>query len=93
MNTLQWSIVVGAVVLNLVGFALMAVDKWKAKHNKWRISEAMLILPALFGGAVGSATGMIVFHHKISKPKFRTVIPLCLWAYLGLVLYMVIRWL
>ena len=30
------------IVLSLVGFCSMGIDKWKAKHKKYRISEKTL---------------------------------------------------
>lgn len=60
------------VVINVVVFALYAIDKWKAKHDKWRISEATLLVAALFG-PWGAAIGMKAAHHKTRKPKFKLV--------------------
>lgn len=37
------------LVANLVVFALYGIDKYKAKHKKWRIPEATLIGAAVFG--------------------------------------------
>lgn len=51
-------------IINLVGFITMAVDKQRAKKHKWRISEKTLFLIALFGGSIGTWTGMYLFHHK-----------------------------
>lgn len=52
------------VMMNLVSFALMGIDKYKAKKRAWRIPEATLFLFAIFGGSIGSILGMFVFHHK-----------------------------
>ena len=38
---------------SLVSFTAMGVDKARAKHHKWRISEKMLVLLAALGGAWG----------------------------------------
>lgn len=50
--------------VNLAGFFLMGLDKWKAKHKKWRISEKTLFLAAIVGGSIGTWAGMYVFRHK-----------------------------
>ena len=63
------------LIVNLVVFAMYGIDKWKAIHHKWRIPEATLISAAFFG-IVGALLGMIVFHHKIRKPKFYISVPL-----------------
>lgn len=62
-------------VINLAGFVSMAVDKSKARRNKWRIPEATLFLFAIFGGSLGCLLGMRVFRHKTQKPKFYIGIP------------------
>lgn len=49
---------------------LMGLDKWKAVHHKFRISESTLLLCSLFFGSFGITLGMLLFHHKIRKVKF-----------------------
>lgn len=51
-------------VLNLIGFALMGIDKRRAVKKLWRIPESSLFIIALIGGSIGSIIGMRVFHHK-----------------------------
>ena len=43
---------------NVAAFCLMGVDKWKAKHGRWRLPEKVLFLSALAGGSVGALLGM-----------------------------------
>ena len=62
-------------VVNLAGFALMGIDKWKAKRGAWRISEKTLFLPAVLGGCVGSILGMRIFRHKTKHWYFRLGLP------------------
>ena len=52
------------VIINIVAFALMGIDKYKAKKKAWRIPEATLFLFAIFGGSIGSTLGMFLFRHK-----------------------------
>lgn len=52
------------IIINITGFALMGIDKSKARRKAWRIPEARLFLAALLGGSVGSIAGMYVFRHK-----------------------------
>ena len=66
------------LIINAVGFTLMLVDKWKAKHHRWRIPEATLMGMALLGGSVGSLLGMYTFRHKTKHIKFTLGIPLIL---------------
>lgn len=58
------------LVINVITFLCMGIDKWKAKRGAWRISEGALMTMVLFGGGIGGILGMIVFHHKTKKPKF-----------------------
>lgn len=53
----------------------MGLDKWKAKHHKYRIPERSLLYSGIFFGSFGIALGMILFHHKIRKAKFIYSIP------------------
>ena len=63
-------------VVNLAGFALMGIDKWKAKRGAWRISEKTLFLPAVLGGCVGCILGMRTFRHKTKHLAFQLSAPL-----------------
>ena len=74
-------------VINLAGFVSMAVDKSKARRNKWRIPEATLFLFAIFGGSAGCLLGMRVFHHKTQKPRFYIGIPVILAVQLLVIVY------
>ena len=35
---------------SLLDFAFMGVDKWKARHNRWRVPERAFFCVALLGG-------------------------------------------
>ena len=50
--------------INVVTFLVYGIDKWKAKQGSWRISEATLLILAVFGGSIGALLGMKVWHHK-----------------------------
>ena len=52
------------LLVNLVGFALMGIDKRKAIKGAFRIPEATLFIVALIGGSIGSIIGMYTFRHK-----------------------------
>ncbi|MBS5040893.1 MAG: DUF1294 domain-containing protein [Clostridium sp.] len=70
---------------NAFTFCMMGIDKWKAIHRHYRISERFLIFCSIAFGALGTAFGMIIFHHKIRKPKFLCTIPVL--CFLQLILY------
>ena len=59
--------------MSLVSFFAYGLDKRKAKNGKWRISEAVLLLLGVLGGALGAFLGMKLFHHKTKRWYFWTV--------------------
>ena len=65
-------------VVNLAAFALMGVDKRRAKRGAWRIPERTLFLPAILGGSPGAILGMQVFRHKTRHRQFMIGMPLIL---------------
>ncbi|MCR5301834.1 MAG: DUF1294 domain-containing protein [Lachnospiraceae bacterium] len=81
------SIGIYLAVINLAGFTAMAVDKNKARRNKWRVPEAILFLFAVFGGSLGCYIGMMAFRHKTQKPRFYIGIPVIIGVQLLIVLY------
>ena len=52
------------IIINIISFALMGIDKEKARKKEWRISEAALFASAILFGALGSTIGMHLFRHK-----------------------------
>ena len=56
--------------INLIGFALMGIDKYKAKKRAFRIPEATLFIVAIIGGSIGSIIGMYAFRHKTRHFSF-----------------------
>ncbi len=57
-------IIVYLIVINIIGFFIMGIDKRKAIRHAYRIPEATLFLIALIGGSIGSILGMHLFRHK-----------------------------
>jgi uncharacterized membrane protein YsdA (DUF1294 family) len=52
------------LIMNLIGLAVMGIDKSKAKRHAWRIPEKVLFFVSLLGGSIGTWAGMYVFRHK-----------------------------
>ena len=63
------------IIINVVTFFVYGIDKYKAKHDKWRIPEATLLLLAVVGGSVGAWCGMKVWRHKTMHKKFKYGVP------------------
>ncbi|MBS5369782.1 MAG: DUF1294 domain-containing protein [Longibaculum muris] len=77
------------VIMNVIGFIMMAVDKYKAKHHAWRINEKSFFLISLIGGSLGTIIGMYTFHHKTKHWYFVYGLPIILLGQVGLwILYL-----
>ena len=70
-----YGLLIYLAAVNIVAFFLYGIDKWKARHDKWRITEARLIWIAVAGGSIGALLGMKVWHHKTLHAKFRYGLP------------------
>lgn len=68
------------LAVNLLTFATYGIDKYKARHARWRVREASLLLLAALGGSIGALLGMHLFRHKTQHKKFRYGVPLILLA-------------
>ena len=75
------------ITVNVLGLVLFGIDKWKAKHDKWRISEATLLSLTVIGGSIGAWVGMKVWHHKTMHKKFKYGIPLVMVLQFALLLF------
>ncbi|PWU68197.1 MULTISPECIES: DUF1294 domain-containing protein [Gracilibacillus] len=64
------------IVMNLIGFWTMQIDKNRAKKNKWRVPERRIWFIAFIGGGIGATVGMNVFRHKTKHLAFKLFLPL-----------------
>ena len=58
------------LAINIFGFFIMWLDKYKAKKGSWRISEKTLFIVTALGGGIGTIAGMYTFRHKTQKLNF-----------------------
>ena len=65
-----WYFLIYLIVINLIGFCIMGLDKYKAKKGKWRTPEKTLFSITLLGGGIGTTAGMYHFRHKTKKNVF-----------------------
>lgn len=75
------------VMMNILGFLFMGLDKWKARKRAWRIPEAALFLIALLGGAAGCIAGMYLFRHKTRRWYFVYGMPVIVVLHILLVIF------
>ena len=86
---LLYALVIYLLAVNLWAFALMGIDKRRAKKDLWRIKERTLFLPVLLGGGVGGILGMKTFRHKTKHWYFRYGFPAILILEIAGVLWLV----
>ena len=75
MNFNQFAILY-LIIINLLGFAIMGIDKKKAKMGNRRIPENTLFAFTFLGGGIGTIAGMYTFRHKTQKLGFVIGFPL-----------------
>lgn len=73
--------------INVISFLVYGLDKWKARNEKYRISERTLLLLAAIGGSIGAYAGMQIFRHKTQKAKFYLGVPAIILLQIGVFLY------
>lgn len=77
-------------IINIITFFIYGYDKHLAVYNKWRISEFVLLLFTLCGGAFGALMGMWLFKHKTRVKKFRIIVAISL--FIMIVLSLIYGW-
>lgn len=70
------NIIIYFVIINIIGFLIMFIDKQKAKKGAWRIPEKTLFIITALGGGMGTIAGMYTFRHKTQKLQFIVGLPL-----------------
>lgn len=77
------------LAVNLLTFIIYGIDKYKARHNHWRVREASLLLLAALGGSIGALLAMKVFRHKTLHKKFRYGVPAILVVQLAVAAFLI----
>ena len=77
------------IIINLIAFLAMFIDKKKAEKGKWRTKESTLLILALIGGSIGAIIGMYTFHHKTQKSRFFIGIPIIILLQVLLIIYFI----
>ena len=88
MNPITF-LIIYFVIMNIVGFAIMGIDKRKAIKKVWRIPESTLFIVALIGGSIGSIIGMNFFRHKTKHWYFVLGMPLILIAQIAAIIVLI----
>ena len=72
------------LIMSSITFVLYEVDKRKAKDNKWRIKEIVLLVFSFLFGSIGGLLGMYGLRHKTKHWHFVAV------NYLSLIIHILI---
>lgn len=83
------NIIIYLIIINILGFLLMYIDKQKAKKGAWRIPEKTLFIVTTLGGGIGTIAGMYLFRHKTQKLNFVVGLPLITILEILLVIYFI----
>ena len=57
------------ILINIIAFVAMGIDKHKAKYGKWRIKESVLFTLVLLGGGIGGI-GQNQTAHGLSTQSY-----------------------
>jgi len=87
MDQLMYAVIAYLVVINIIAFSLMGIDKKRAIKHAWRIPEKTLFFSAMMGGSIGAILGMQMFRHKTKHWYFQIGMPAIFLLQVALVLY------
>ena len=81
------NIIIYLVIVNIIGFLAMWLDKRKAEKGRWRIQEKTLFMLTVLGGGIGTIAGMYTFRHKTQKLSFTIGLPAILILEIATIIY------
>ena len=82
-----WLFIAYLVIMNIIGLAVMGIDKSKAKRHAWRIPEKVLFLVSILGGSAGTWAGMYLFRHKTKHWYFVIGMPVIFFLHIAVAVY------
>lgn len=85
------NIIIYFIVINIIGFFIMWLDKRKAKKGAWRIPEKTLFIITALGGGIGTTAGMYAFRHKTQKIQFVIGFPFITILEIITIIYFIIK--
>lgn len=86
------NIIIYFIVINIIGFFIMWLDKRKAIKGSWRIPEKTLFIITALGGGIGTIAGMYTFRHKTQKIQFVIGFPFITILEIVTIVYFVLKW-
>lgn len=84
-------LIIYLVVINILGFFSMGIDKKRAQKRCWRIPEKTLFAMAILGGGLGTWLGMYMFRHKTKHNYFVRIVSVLMVIQLALFFVFLLR--
>lgn len=75
------------LVMSLATYRVYGIDKMRAKKEKWRIPERVLLGLGVLGGATGALVAMKRLRHKTRHISFYIVNILAIVLHIALLVY------
>ena len=85
------NIIIYFLIINIITFLAMWIDKKKAKKGSWRIKESTLFTLVFLGGGIGGIAGIYTFRKKKKKLYFTIGFPAILICETILIIYAIIK--
>jgi uncharacterized membrane protein YsdA (DUF1294 family) len=85
-DVLEKYLLIYCVIISFITIIVTICDKCSARKGGQRVSEAMLILLALLGGAVAELFVMKKIRHKTLHKKFMIGLPFIILLHIALVI-------
>lgn len=86
---MAWYLIVILIILNLISFFVMAIDKKRSVGHSKRIPEGTMMFLGILFGAIGIIIGMLTFRHKTKKWYFVCGMPLLLLENISLIILII----
>ena len=86
-----WMVLAYFIIVNMISFSLMGIDKKRARKGEYRISEKTLWTWAIIGGGTGALIGMRHFRHKTKHFTFKWGLPVLTVIQIVLLITTIIR--
>ena len=78
-----------AVIINFITAIMFFRDR-KTVRPKWKISEFIMFILGIFGGALGGFVAMIITRKKTNSPHFSIGFPILITSHVFIVSYLLV---
>lgn len=79
------------ILINVIGFMIVGIDKHKARRRLWRIPEKVFFILSILGCCPGVYLGLLLFRHKTRHWYFMWGIPAIFAVQIAALFYFYLR--